>query len=60
MHCLIEFKTEQEANTDNRVLDEKCGTVIEHWQILTMKEWKFSNKFKKMCQADVKQLCGDQ
>ena len=57
MHCLIEFKSEHESQTDR--MNEGCATVIEHWQILTMKDWKFSNKFKKMCQADVKQLCGD-
>ena len=57
MHCLIEFKAEQTG--DSSKMDEKCAMVIEHWQILTMQDWKFSNKFKKSCQADVKQLCGE-
>lgn len=52
MRCLIEFRMLHEE-----LMGETCSTAVEHWQILTLKDWRFSSKFKKACSSDVKGLC---
>ena len=38
-------------------MDEKCSAAVEHWQILSLEDWKFSFKFKNACKDDIKLLC---
>ena len=52
MRCLIEVKMRKDSG-----LDEQCTTAIDHWQILSLKDWRFSAKFKKACQKEVKGIC---
>ena len=55
MHCLVEYKTEHEGSESK--MTKKCSVIVEHWQILSLTDWKFSTKFKKACQKDVKENC---
>ncbi len=55
MHCLLEIKTNNPR--DLRESEPKCFRVLEHWQILTLKDWHFSPSFKKACSSDVRELC---
>ncbi|XP_020607607.1 Golgi apparatus protein 1-like isoform X2 [Orbicella faveolata] len=50
--CLVEHKNDQG-------MDEKCHAAIEHWQLVEMKNFKFSPQFKKACQEDAKRHCRD-
>ena len=52
LQCLIRLKEEEEEG-----MDEKCSAAVEHWQILSLEDWKFSFKFKNACKDDIKQLC---
>ena len=49
---MIRLKEENEEG-----MDEKCSAAVEHWQILSLEDWKFSFKFKNACKDDIKQLC---
>ena len=31
--------------------------AVEHWQILSMKDWRFSYQFKESCKKDIKDNC---
>lgn len=55
LRCLVEYKMHYEKELNP--MDTKCVTAIEHWQILSLKDWKFSRKFKSECQNDVAALC---
>nr|XP_045603883.1 Golgi apparatus protein 1-like [Procambarus clarkii] len=52
MECLIHHK-----NVETMKLYPKCRAVIEHFQLITLKDYTFSPRFKEACQADVAQLC---
>lgn len=53
LKCLIQFKVEK----GDALMGEACAAAVEHWQILALKDWRFSAKFKKACQKDVKAIC---
>ena len=55
MRCLIEYKTENRNSVQR--MTEECSAAVEHWQILSMKNWHFSPAFRNACQADVKKNC---
>ncbi|CAH3167753.1 unnamed protein product [Porites lobata] len=48
--CLVEHKNDHD-------MDEKCRASIEHWQLIEMKDFRFSAEFKKACKKDAQQLC---
>ncbi|XP_070575745.1 Golgi apparatus protein 1-like isoform X2 [Ptychodera flava] len=50
MRCLIDNKNNGEMNLD-------CAAGIEHFQLLQMKDYRFSYKFKEACKADVLNHC---
>ncbi|XP_063847233.1 LOW QUALITY PROTEIN: Golgi apparatus protein 1-like [Scylla paramamosain] len=52
MDCLIRHK-----NSEAMQGQLKCRIVIEHFQLLSMKDYIFSPKFREACQADVASLC---
>lgn len=52
MDCLIRHK-----NVEAMQGQLKCRSVIEHFQLLAMKDYTFSPKFKEACQGDVASLC---
>lgn len=54
IQCLIQFR---DAHANDGVMDEKCSAAVEHWQILSLKDWKFSFKFKDACKSDIRKLC---
>ena len=53
MSCLIKSKQDPEMN-------EKCRAGIEHHQLLTLKDYRFSFKFKQACKEDVEAICEEQ
>lgn len=55
MDCLIRHK-----NVETMKLYPKCRAVIEHFQLITLKDYSFSPRFKEACQGDVAQLCSRQ
>ncbi len=55
LHCLLEYKTSDPHSLRNS--ESKCFVVLEHWQILALKDWHFSPAFKKSCSRDVRELC---
>ncbi|XP_013408738.1 Golgi apparatus protein 1 isoform X2 [Lingula anatina] len=50
MECLIKQKHSPQ-------MDLKCAAGIEHHQLITLKDYRFSHKFKEACKADVMKLC---
>ena len=38
-------------------MNNKCHTVVEHWQIITQQDWKFSRNFKDACKEDIQEHC---
>ncbi|XP_052060526.1 Golgi apparatus protein 1-like isoform X2 [Mytilus californianus] len=50
MQCLIQHKHHQK-------MDPKCYAGIEHHQLISMKNYEFSHKFKEACKKSVKQFC---
>ncbi|TRY79671.1 hypothetical protein TCAL_13427, partial [Tigriopus californicus] len=56
MRCLIRYKLEHE-DEQSSLMTRKCSVMVEHWQILTMKDWHFSTKFKNHCQESVNLHC---
>ncbi|XP_001641258.2 Golgi apparatus protein 1 isoform X2 [Nematostella vectensis] len=48
--CLIEHKNDVG-------MDDKCRASIHHWQLIEMKDFTFSSKFKKACRKDVEKHC---
>ncbi|XP_064639932.1 Golgi apparatus protein 1-like isoform X2 [Lineus longissimus] len=50
MECLIKYKHHPKMNS-------KCSAGIEHHQLLTLKDYRFSFKFKEACKKDVLKNC---
>uniref|UniRef100_A0A8C9WSD2 Golgi apparatus protein 1 n=1 Tax=Scleropages formosus TaxID=113540 RepID=A0A8C9WSD2_SCLFO len=50
MECLIQNKHQKEMN-------EKCAVGVTHFQLVQMKDFRFSYKFKMACKEDVLKLC---
>ncbi|XP_066493030.1 Golgi apparatus protein 1 [Tiliqua scincoides] len=50
MECLIQNKHQKEMN-------EKCAIGVTHFQLVQMKDFRFSYKFKMACKEDVLRLC---
>ncbi|XP_075694379.1 Golgi apparatus protein 1 [Rhinoderma darwinii] len=50
MECLIQNKHQKEMN-------EKCVVGVTHFQLIQMKDFRFSYKFKMACKEDVLKLC---
>jgi hypothetical protein len=55
MRCLISYKSDSPNHLEP--VTSVCSSAIEHWQILAMKDWRFSPTFRKACQKDVKKNC---
>ena len=51
IQCLIKSR---DVHQD---LDDKCVAAVEHWQILSMKDWRFSYQFKDSCKKDIQEHC---
>uniref|UniRef100_A0A4W3HCX1 Golgi apparatus protein 1 n=1 Tax=Callorhinchus milii TaxID=7868 RepID=A0A4W3HCX1_CALMI len=50
MDCLVQNKHQKEMN-------EKCAVGVTHFQLIQMKDFRFSYKFKMACKEDVLKLC---
>ena len=51
IQCLIKVRD------DHQNMDDKCKAAVEHWQILSLKDWHFSYQFKESCKEDIKDHC---
>ncbi|XP_055943166.1 Golgi apparatus protein 1-like isoform X2 [Argiope bruennichi] len=52
IQCLILHKNEPEMK-----MNPKCRISVEHFQLISLKNYKFSYKFKEACKKDVLHLC---
>lgn len=52
MECLIEHKFELDSRTDN-----KCKAAITHFQLISLKNYRFTFKFKEACRPYVMRYC---
>ncbi|XP_018326849.1 Golgi apparatus protein 1 isoform X2 [Agrilus planipennis] len=68
IHCAAEFKHDEGdvmeclfAHKNDPVVksNPKCRVNIEHFQILTLKDYHFSYKFKVACKSDAMRFCRD-
>ncbi|XP_030831388.1 Golgi apparatus protein 1-like isoform X3 [Strongylocentrotus purpuratus] len=50
LKCLIEHKNDDE-------MEAKCQASIEHFQLIQLKDYRFTFKFKESCHKDVLKLC---
>uniref|UniRef100_A0AAY4DAX3 Golgi apparatus protein 1 n=1 Tax=Denticeps clupeoides TaxID=299321 RepID=A0AAY4DAX3_9TELE len=50
MECLVQNKHQKEMN-------DKCSVGVTHFQLVQMKDFRFSYKFKMACKDDVLKLC---
>uniref|UniRef100_A0A096MG29 Golgi apparatus protein 1 n=1 Tax=Poecilia formosa TaxID=48698 RepID=A0A096MG29_POEFO len=50
MECLVQNKHQKDMN-------EKCAVGVTHFQLIQMKDFRFSYKFKMACKEDVLRLC---
>uniref|UniRef100_A0A3B4GZW7 Golgi apparatus protein 1 n=2 Tax=Pundamilia nyererei TaxID=303518 RepID=A0A3B4GZW7_9CICH len=50
MECLVQNKHQKEMN-------EKCAVGVTHFQLIQVKDFRFSYKFKTACKEDVLKLC---
>ncbi|XP_039652090.1 Golgi apparatus protein 1-like [Perca fluviatilis] len=50
MECLVQNKHQKEMN-------DKCTVGVTHFQLVQMKDFRFSYKFKMACKEDVLRLC---
>uniref|UniRef100_A0A665WVE2 Golgi apparatus protein 1 n=1 Tax=Echeneis naucrates TaxID=173247 RepID=A0A665WVE2_ECHNA len=50
MECLVQNKHRKEMN-------DKCSVGVTHFQLIQMKDFRFSYKFKMSCKEDVLRLC---
>lgn len=50
MECLI-------LNKDKQIVTSKCFQAIQHFQLISLKDFNFSFKFKESCQGDVLRFC---
>ena len=53
IQCLIKVREDQGSDG----MDEKCSAAIEHWQIISLKDYRFSFKFKEACRKDIASHC---
>jgi Golgi apparatus protein 1 len=56
MECLIRHKIEHPQGTQGS-MNNKCRTVLEHWQILSLEDWRFTFGFKHSCKDDIRKHC---
>ncbi|XP_033338391.1 Golgi apparatus protein 1 [Megalopta genalis] len=52
MECLIEHKNDLDIRSDN-----KCKAAVEHFQLISLKNYHFTYKFKEACRPSVKRWC---
>lgn len=52
MECLVEFKMNTETT-----MNSKCRAAVEHFQLLAMKDFRFSAPFKRACKLDITHYC---
>ncbi|XP_050588557.1 Golgi apparatus protein 1 [Bombus affinis] len=52
MECLIEHKNDIEGRSDY-----KCKAAVEHFQLISLKNYHFTYKFKEACRPSVKRWC---
>lgn len=52
MECLITHKNEPDVRSN-----PKCRAAIEHFQIISLKNYKFTRKFKDACRSYVMRFC---
>lgn len=52
MECLIEHKNEPDVRTEY-----KCRAAVEHFQLISLKSYHFTYKFKEACRFHVKRYC---
>jgi len=52
MECLIEHKSEPDVRTEY-----KCRAAVEHFQLISLKSYHFTYKFKEACRFHVKRYC---
>ncbi|XP_012286119.1 Golgi apparatus protein 1 [Orussus abietinus] len=52
MECLIEHKNDLDVRSDY-----KCKAAVEHFQLITLKSYRFTYKFKEACKPYVKRWC---
>ncbi|TRY58337.1 hypothetical protein DNTS_031780 [Danionella cerebrum] len=52
LECLVQNKHQREMN-------EKCAVGVTHFQLVQMKDFRFSYKFKIACKEDVLKLCAN-
>uniref|UniRef100_A0A3P8VUW5 Golgi apparatus protein 1 n=1 Tax=Cynoglossus semilaevis TaxID=244447 RepID=A0A3P8VUW5_CYNSE len=50
LDCLVQNKHQKEMN-------DKCSVGVTHFQLVKMKDFRFSYKFKMSCKEDVLRLC---
>ncbi|KAJ3597170.1 hypothetical protein NHX12_003570 [Muraenolepis orangiensis] len=50
MECLVQNKHQKEMN-------DKCSVGVTHFQLIQIKDFRFSYKFKMACKEDVLRLC---
>ena len=56
MECLIRHKMDH-LEKGQGAMKKKCRTVVEHWQIITLQDWRFSALFKQACKHDIREHC---
>lgn len=54
MDCLIQHKNDPDVKSDN-----KCRASIEHFQLISLKNYHFTYKFKVACKPYVMRYCQD-
>lgn len=52
MECLIEHKNDLDVRSDY-----KCKAAVEHFQLISLKNYHFTYKFKEACRIYVKRWC---
>lgn len=52
MECLIEHKNDLDLRSDY-----KCKAAVEHFQLISLKNYHFTYKFKEACRPSVKRWC---
>lgn len=53
MECLIKHKNEPEVRQEHY----KCRAAVEHFQLISLKNYKFTFKFKQNCKPYVARYC---
>lgn len=52
MECLIEHKNDPDIRKDY-----KCRAAVEHFQLISLKNYRFTSKFKEACKPHVMRRC---